>query len=53
VTHILSSPATHISLLVCLCVGVFLCWFICVDVFCVHLRKTRWWVEVVVHREEK
>ena len=45
-----------------------LCWFVCVGLFvcgcvsvliylcgciCVHLRKTRWGAEVVVHREER
>ena len=39
-----------VGLFVCGCVSVliYLCWCICV-----HLRKTRWGVEVVVHREER
>ena len=60
--HELSSISTDLSLCWFVCVGlfvgVFLCWFVCVDVFvygcvCVHLRKRRWGVEVIVHGEER
>ena len=47
-----------LSVRVCFCVCVFLCWFFSVDVFvcgcvCVHPRKRRWGVEVIVYREER